>query len=46
MINIFCDSHKIDKNSRMNIRSEGNTIIIECLVCGDMKRISNKEVKE
>jgi len=46
MIIVHCDRCINIQNARMNIRTERETFIIECLECGDMKRFVNKEIKE
>lgn len=43
MINVFCDKCKYIPNSQIQIRTEGErkSIVIECLTCGDMKRLKD-----
>ncbi len=38
MINLFCDKCVNVPDAQLNLRTEDNSIIIECLVCGAMKR--------
>ena len=46
MINVFCDTCKFSSNSKMQIRVEGNSIVIECLECGDAKRFKKQGDEE
>ncbi len=45
MINVFCDKCKDISDSQLQMRGEGNTIVIECLTCGDMKRFTDSREK-
>lgn len=42
MINLFCDDCKDIQSSQLQLRTEGESITIECLNCGTMRRLKNE----
>ncbi len=46
MINIFCDKCRHDSKAKLNLRTEGDSIVIECLKCGEMKRFGPEEEED
>lgn len=43
MINIFCDKCTHNSNAKLQVRTEGDTIVIECLECGEMQRLKENQ---